>query len=302
MISSVLVTGGEGYLGKIICNSLKVNNAVRVESLGRGTSNNIVTDLANDDCFFERQFDLIVHAAGKAHQVPKNEAEAKQFFDVNVNGTRNLLKGIALSGLPRYFVYISSVAVYGRQAGQLINEDTELAATDPYGQSKVQAEHIVSKWCAQNNVICTILRLPLIAGANPPGNLGAMINGIKKGFYFNIAGGKTKKSVVLADSVAAIIPQAATIGGIYNLTDGYHPSFAELAALIATQLNKGKPANIPGFVAKTMARFGDLLGKRAPLNSDKLKKITSDLTFDDTKARASIGWNPEPVLKGFKIG
>ena len=34
------------------------------------------------------------------------------------------------------------------------------------------------------SIVCTILRLPLIVGSNPPGNLGKMINGIKNGFYF----------------------------------------------------------------------------------------------------------------------
>ncbi|MBC7915293.1 MAG: hypothetical protein H7Y07_14350 [Pyrinomonadaceae bacterium] len=47
--------------------------------------------------------------------------------------------------------------------------------------------------------------------------------------------------------------------------------------------------------------MGDILGKRAPINSVKLKKITSDLTFDDSKAREILGWNPTPVLKGFKV-
>ena len=48
-------------------------------------------------------------------------------------------------------------------------------------------------------------------------------------------------------------------------------------------------------------KFGDIAGKYAPLNSDKLNKITSTLTFDDSKARAAFGWNPTPVLEGFKI-
>lgn len=45
----------------------------------------------------------------------------------------------------------------------------------------------------QHNVVCTILRLPLLVGTNPPGNLGAMIKGIARGYYFNIGGGKSKK-------------------------------------------------------------------------------------------------------------
>ena len=83
-----------------------------------------------------------------------------------------------------------------------------------------------------------IFRLPLIAGPNPPGNLGVMIDGIKKNRYFNIDEGRAHKSIVMAEDVASWIAAVAPIGGTYNLTDGYHPSFAELAALIANQLDK----------------------------------------------------------------
>jgi nucleoside-diphosphate-sugar epimerase len=140
-----------------------------------------------------------------------------------------------------------------------------------------------------------------LAGQNPPGNLGAMIKGIKKGYYFNIAGGKAKKSMVLAEDVASSILKVADIGGIYNLTDGYHPSFQKISNHISIQLGKGKLVNMPLCLAKIIAKFGDLLGSKAPLNTNKLKKITSDLTFDDSKAREAFGWDPRPVLEGFTI-
>jgi hypothetical protein len=47
--------------------------------------------------------------------------------------------------------------------------------------------------------------------------------------------------------------------------------------------------------------LGDLLGNNSPVNSNKFKKIISDLTFDDSRAREAFGWNPTPVLEGFKF-
>jgi hypothetical protein len=52
-------------------------------------------------------------------------------------------------------------------------------------------------------------------------------------------------------------------------------------------------------VAKMMGFVGDLIGNKAPINSLKLKKITSDLTFDDSKSR-KLGWNPQSVLEYLK--
>jgi hypothetical protein len=54
--------------------------------------------------------------------------------------------------------------------------------------------------------------------------------------------------------------------------------------------------NMPLGIAKIIAKIGDVLGPWFPLNSDKLQKITSELTFDDSLARAKFGWNPQPII------
>jgi len=293
----VLLTGSSGFLGSGI---IKLFTDCQIVTLARAHAV-IVADLKVNQPDLPST-DLVIHAAGKAHVVPKTEAEKQEFFDVNVTGTQNLLKGIENAPqLPKYFVFISSVAVYGLEKGHLISEDAPLLAKDPYGRSKIAAEKIIEEWCFKNNVVCTILRLPLLAGPNPPGNLKSMISGIKKGYYFNIAGGKAQKSIVLAQDIAEIIPTVAKVGGIYNLTDGYHPNFSELSQLIAKQLGKSKPLNMPMWIAKLLAKIGDWLGSKAPVNSDKLNKIISDLTFDDSKAKGILGWKPTRILTGFKI-
>ena len=290
----VLLTGSSGFLGSTIAKSLS-----NVLTLGRSNSD-IIVDLALDIPKLS-YCNLVIHAAGKAHSTSSTIMKEQDFFNVNVNGSKNLLKGLEICGLPKAFIFISSVAVYGRISGNLINERNSLEAKDSYGVSKVQAERIIMDWCKKNNIVCTILRLPLIAGPNPPGNLGAMINGIKNGYYFNVSGGNAKRSVVLAKDVSSIIPKVAEIGGVYNLTDGYHPSFKEISSLIARQLGKKDPVDIPNLLAKGFAQIGDMFGNRAPINTQKLIKMKSDLTFDDSYAREILGWSPTDVLQGFRI-
>jgi nucleoside-diphosphate-sugar epimerase len=288
---NVLLTGSSGFLGKEIIKQL---TAFRVYKLNRNTGE-FICDLSSSIPSFENSFDLVIHNAGKAHIVPKTKEQKLDFFKINVSGTENLLKGLE-KNIPKQFIFISSVAVYGLDIGTEINENSPLLAKDPYGLSKVQAEQIVLDWCKKNNVICTILRLPLLVGENPPGNLGAMIIGIKKGYYFNIAGGLAKKSMVLAEDVSIIIPTVSEIGGIYNLTDGYHPNFKEFSGAIAKKYGKSKVFNLPLILAKCIALFGDIVGAKFPLNSKKIQKITSDLTFDDNKAKEVLGWNPKKVI------
>lgn len=289
---NVLITGLTGFLGKSVYVYLKDFNSV-FELSKPDTVHTIRLD--KEVPAFSQSFDLVVHAAGKAHSFPRSDSEANQFFEVNVKGTQNLLNGIEIAGIPKQFVFISTVAVYGIEIGNNIEETEILNANDPYGVSKIQAEQIVLDWCQKNNVVCTILRLPLLVGKNPPGNLGAMLRAIEKGYYFNIGGGKAKKSMVLAEDVARFIPIIAQVGGTYNLTDGVHPSFSDLSNAIANK----KIKNLPLFIVKIIGYLGDLLGEKAPINSFKIKKITSNLTFDDSKAR-SLGWKSQSVLEYLK--
>jgi nucleoside-diphosphate-sugar epimerase len=127
-----------------------------------------------------------------------------------------------------------------------------------------------------------------------------MLKAINKGYYFNIAGGKAKKSMVLAQDVANFISKVAALGGIYNLTDGLHPNFSELSNTISKQIKKKTPLNLPLFIANLMGYGGDIFGDNVPINSSKIRKITSDLTFDDSKARELVGWQPQSVLEYLK--
>lgn len=288
----ILLTGSSGFLGKILYSFF--NEMYSVFELQNSKAQKKIR-LEKEVPIFNHVFDLVIHAAGKAHSIPKLELDADEFFDVNVVGTHNLLNGLELIGVPKYFVFISSVAVYGIEHGISISERTELNANDPYGLSKIQAEKLIIDWCNKNNVTCTILRLPLLVGQNPPGNLGNMIKAISKGYYFNIGGGKARKSMVLAEDVAQFISIIAPVGGTYNLTDGEHPSFSDLSNAIA----KKKINNLPLLIAKIMGNLGDFLGEKAPINSLKIKKITSNLTFDDSKAR-SLGWKSQSVLEYLK--
>ena len=300
-MQKVLLTGATGFLGKQIAAELSTQS-YEVIGLGRQSFVTISCNLATDVPVFTDHFKLVVHAAAKTHMGFNDAAQEAEFFKTNVEGTKHLCEAFDTMGVwPEAFVFISTVAVYGASEGVDIKETWPLNGKSAYAKSKIEAEAFLTGWCRRHDVRLSILRLPLIAGPNPPGNLGAMINGIKNNRYFNIGDGGARKSIVLASDVGKWIPAIAEVGGIYHLTDGYHPSFSELASLIAKQLGKSRVPGIPNWLALPIALAGDFLGSRAPINSDKLKKITATLTFDDSKARQAFGWDPRPVLEYFRI-
>ena len=295
----LLFTGGTGFLGRNIRPMLE--RMYDVTTCGITSENRIKANLAKEVPMLDKHYDVVLHACGKAHMVPKTEKDRQAFFDVNYQGTVNLCTALEKVGVPRAVVFISTVAVYGCEYGDLITEEHPLEGKTPYAKSKIMAEGYLTEWCKKNNVVLGVLRPSLLAGKDAPGNLGAMVNGVRKGFYMNIAGGKVIKSILMAEDIARILPLLVEKGGTYNVCDTRQPSFGELSISVAKQLGKGKPMNIPYWVAWCMAKVGDLLGNKAPINSYKLDKMTKSLTFSNEKARKELGWVPLDVLKNYGI-
>lgn len=288
----VLLTGGSGFLGGILTDTLQKDH--ELFSLGRSSSNTISCDLSKEIPEIP-EIDMIIHSAGKAHVIPKSPEEEQEFFSVNSIGTSNLLKGI--KKLPKLMVLISTVAVYGLDEGVNIDENQALNGTTPYAKSKIQAEEIWKSWALSNNVDFLILRLPLIAGPNPPGNLGAMIKAIEKGYYFRMGDGQAKKSVVLARDIAEHLPKWIGHSGVYNLTDGIHPSLKDLDSYFSLKYGK-KVRSISEGLLGLISKIGDVISV-FPFNSYRHSKLKSTLTFSDLKARRELAWSPKPVIGNF---
>jgi nucleoside-diphosphate-sugar epimerase len=299
-----LVTGGSGFLGRYAVQSLvAAGNDVTV--LGRAAfagRRTIVADLTKPGLDLGRSpFFAIYHFAGLAHHAARTEAEQQRFFQVNSGGTKNLLSALEHSDkLPDAVVLISTVAVYGIEEGVQVDETTPRNALEPYGASKIQAENILLDWGARHGVRTAVIRLPLVVGRDAPGNLGALVGALKRGTYLGVGSGTARRSMVLASDVARVLPAVAKVGGIFHLTDGYHPSFVEIENALSAAIGRKAPKRLPKNLAGFSARVGDfmqqLTGVSLPLTTSRLTKMTSTLTFSDDLARKAFGWNPSRVL------
>lgn len=300
-----LLTGGAGFLGRMLAAGLRESGAnVLVADLRElpGYAFQPI-DLTRPETLGWRggRFDLLVHAAGLAHTRPRTEAERQRFFEINAGGTARLLDSLSGESWPAMAVLVSTVSVYGRDEGELLDEETPLAAADPYGASKIEAERIFRGWAERHGVRWTILRLPLVWGEDPPGNLGAMIAAMRAGRYFGIGRGEARKSVVWGMDVGRILLRAAREGGVYHLTDGHHPRFCEIEEAVARRLGLRPPRRLPQWLGWTTAATGSVLrgglGIPVPLDLSRYRKITSTLTFTDQRARRCLGWQPQSVVK-----
>jgi nucleoside-diphosphate-sugar epimerase len=304
VVASCLVTGGSGFVGRGVVRFLgeqacEVTVLDRSPAEGRPT---LLVDLGRTPIDLGPEtFHHVYHLAGLAHLVPRTEEEKRLFTTVNVDGTRSLLQGLEqCAELPRTFLLVSTVAVYGVEEGELLDETTPRRADDPYGLSKRQAEDLVLEWGERRGVRTAILRLPLVWGPGAPGNLGRMVKAIAAGRYLGVGRGEARRSLVRLADVVEALPRLEEVGGVFHLTDGHHPSFAELEAALAAALGRGRPWRLPLALARGAARAGDALGALTglgmPFDSRALSKMTSTLTFSDERARQRIGWTPGRVL------
>jgi nucleoside-diphosphate-sugar epimerase len=279
-----------------------MEKSFKITTVGRSYSNSIKCDLAKDVPLFEEDFKIVVHAAGMSHVYPRTAKEIESFFNVNCVGTFNLLESLTIADVS-HFVFVSSAAVYGNGTGQMIDEKSSLDGISPLAKSKIKAEQLVVDWCKKKKCKYLMLRLPLVVGENPVGNLAKMCIAIQKGTYIRIGRGNAKISMVLATDVASLIsnwiknPLAPS--GIYNISDGNHPSFYDLDEAIKRSFGKKRIPRIPLSLAKFLGKIGDIF-TFFPINSSVVKKFTTSCTFSDEKARNELKWDPFPVLDFWK--
>ena len=95
----MLLTGASGFLGYNIRPILEKN--YDVHTIGLTDDDDIKFDLAKEVPPINTHYDVVLHAAGKAHTVPKTEAEKQVFYDVNYQGTVNLCKALERQVFPR---------------------------------------------------------------------------------------------------------------------------------------------------------------------------------------------------------
>ncbi len=297
-MQTLVLSGYRGFLGNILREEL--SDVYKIITMGRDEQSDLFFDLLSDDNPAPDLHSdyIMLHAAGMAHLDPKNKKEEALFYETNVAGTRRLLEKLGAYP-PKAFIFISSVAVYGLDAGTGITEEAPLAATGAYGKSKIAAEQMLSAWCAERAIPLSILRLPLVYGPAAPGNLQRMIRAIDRKRYVRIGKGDARKSMVNARDIATIVPALMSAPGIYHLTDTCHPSLKELEDAIASRKNI-RIRSIPYPFARLLALSGDLLQRllpfaHIPFHSRTLLKLHSSLTFDDSKARQALHWQPRPV-------
>ena len=153
----ILVTGGAGFIGSHIVEYLvqRGDNVIVLDNLSNGKMQNM--SKVSDDINFVngdvRDYNLIEQLVknvdGVFHEaalvsVPESFKMQNEYFDVNVNGTENILKLAKEYGFK--IVYASSSSVYGNPKSVPIKEDDDRNPLNPYAKTKLEDELLAEKY------------------------------------------------------------------------------------------------------------------------------------------------------------
>ncbi len=220
-MSTILVTGGAGYIGSHTCVELiaaghvpvVVDNLVnsRREALVRVgriagrepvfVEADVRDAAALDRVFAAHRIDAAVHFAG-LKAVGESVAKPLLYYDNNVNGTLVLVEAMRRAGVRR-MVFSSSATVYGAPDALPIREDFPIRTTNPYGTSKAMVERILGDVAlAEPGWHIALLRYFNPVGAHESGLIGEDPAGIPNNlmpFVAQVAVGKLARLTIHGD-------------------------------------------------------------------------------------------------------
>lgn len=215
------------------------------------------------------------------------------YYDVNVQGTKNVLTAMDKAGVKK-IIFISSVAVYGLNK-QNPNEQHPADPFNHYGKSKWQAEEILREWYYQNEEIksLTIVRPTVIFGERNRGNVYNLLKQIASGNFLMIGKGTNFKSMAYVGNVAAfikfLIENIDPGYQVYNYVDKPDLNMNQLVSQVEKNLNKNIPSTHFPYWMGLLGGYGfDILskiyGKKFSISSVRVKKFCATTQFDARKA------------------
>ena len=271
----ILISGSTGFIGKYLTNSFRSKDH-EVWAIGQSDSSDFQVDLAKKSIEIYNEYDLIIHCAGIVH----NELHALKILPElllkDITMTKNLIKSVKSCNYKK-IIFLSSVAIYGLNSGTNISEREIPNPKSGYGISKYVSENFFESTIDSEKLL--ILRLPLVNGPNPKGNIHKLEKAIMSNRMVLFANNPYKKSLLeISDLYEIIANHGNKLYGVYNIKS-YDFKFNELAEKIAGNNNK-KIFKLPIFLLITLKFIAKILNLNKIYTI--LSKMSNNLTFDNS--------------------
>ena len=269
----VLVTGASGFIGGVVCETLRGRGHEPLALVRRPGSEPAGTTAVAGDLTDASGLaaaiagaapDAVIHCAAETGA----QRSAEKLRAANIGGLQNLIDACkALSPPPR--VVFTSTVVTGDSHGRLMTEEDQLTVETDYGRSKQEGERML----LESGLDVSIIRPCHVYGAG-----GWLVHEMipllrRPGRMAIIGSGENLWDVVHVDDVAlacALALEKAPAGAIYHCADDTPTTYREFMTRTAEAIGVGRPRSIPVWLARRVAGDGPVTtvvrsaGRRTP--------------------------------------
>jgi UDP-glucose 4-epimerase len=305
-----LVTGATGFVGRQLCRLLRdqgylVRAAARRAAEGpwhelRAAD---LCDAASGDGLCDN-VDVVFHLAALTHGDARASHE-DEFRRFNVEATGRLI-AIARAAGVRRLVFLSSVKAMGEGG---VEPQTERDAPRPvtaYGRTKLEAENLVLAAGRDEPQVfaAAVVRAPLIYGPGVGGNLGALIDAVRRGRLLPLPDVGNCRSLVdvrdVARALLLVSRAEVAVSRVWLVTDGMTYSTSRMCELARSSAGRPEPAvRLPGWLFSGVAGFGSALrrcGVSFPFDRETHHKLLGSACYSSRAIGDELGFEPQHTL------
>lgn len=308
--TQVLITGGTGFIGsRLALKCLEQGYGVRVygqvntpaeednkQAIEKAGAELILGPITDKEKLFDitKGVDVVYHLAAAQHEA---NVPDQLFWDVNVEGTRNILEASVEANVKK-FVHGSTIGVYGILDG-VIDETSPCNPENIYGVTKLEGEKLVLSY--NDKLPTTIVRICETYG---PGDrrLLKLFKAIDKKAFFMIGAGRNLHHLIYIDDLIKGFFLAAesdkATGKIFLLADEKPITTNEMVETIAGNLKCSIPKlRAPLFpfmvLAIIMESILKPLGIQPPLHRRRMDFFKKSFSLSTTNASELLGFKPD---------
>lgn len=324
MDGTYLLTGATGFIGSHLAKDL-IEKGARIKCLVRRSSpesalrflNGLGAKLVYGDLTDEKSLGEVVKGVNTVFHLGgggRMDTPEDVCFQINVDGTRNLLEACLQQGSVKRFVHVSTCGVMGDIQNPPADETHPYQPENmAYSRAKTEAEKTALSY--RDRLSVRVIRFPLaygsplmdgdlshIEGVTP---MSMIFSAVQKGQWIYFGDGRTLIHCIHVDDIVRGLELAAEkgrTGEVYILADEKAVPMTTLVEISAWALNVPAPRrHIPLPAAMVMAMLMEaaakLMRRRPMLTREVVRGFAATRAFDISKARRELGFNPTVRLE-----
>jgi nucleoside-diphosphate-sugar epimerase len=314
-MSDVLITGGNGFVGRHLVAALQARgDNVRVLALpgedtvdleGRGVR------VYRGDIRQPRTLDAPMDGVRAVVHLAAMMDVWRPLLDyaaVNVMGTENVCRA-ALAAAVERIVHMSSSSVYGMNLGRTVDETFPMSPfPDPYPITKAAADAAVQRMIRDDGLPAVIVRPDQIFGPGDHLHFGRMADRLRTGRSIIVGGGDNALPLVyVTDVVQALLiatDHEDAVGNVYNITVEQPLSQRQVLATVAREIGV-RPArvHVPYSVLYAAGALSERYAtltktrRRPPLTRLGVAFVGTDNRYSMLRARDELSYRPDVTVE-----